>query len=269
MNYPTLATQIDGIENLGALSVTSVEAIIAVDPDLIIGVDTRFLAFYDVLSVAPTLLYTFHHSGEWQDVAAFAAAATNNEGLYDTQMTIYEARVEDFQSLLGDEEVEVSVVRIRPEELRLYVLASFPSSVIEDVGLLRPESQNYDYEGLLEAFSSTTFYAISLENIQFADGDVIFVWSSSANAELAEDADARRQVLLDDPLWQSLGAIQSDDIYLVGGHWIGSSLILAHYILDDLFSSVLDDNPAEVSPNPFIVNNDDMGGIDATEESSE
>ncbi|MEO1290357.1 MAG: hypothetical protein AAFV93_21605, partial [Chloroflexota bacterium] len=161
MNYPTLATQIDGIENLGALSVTSVEAIIAVDPDLIIGVDTRFLAFYDVLSVAPTLLYTFHHSGEWQDVAAFAAAATNNEGLYDTQMTIYEARVEDFQSLLGDEEVEVSVVRIRPEELRLYVLASFPSSVIEDVGLLRPESQNYDYEGLLEAFSSTTFYAIS------------------------------------------------------------------------------------------------------------
>ena len=45
---------------------------------------------------------------------------------------------------------------------------------------------------------------------------------------------------------------------------------MAHYILNDLFSFVSEVDPAEVSPNLFIVNNDeDMGGIESTEKSSE
>lgn len=254
MNYPTLASQIADIENLGNLSVASAEAIIAAAPDLIIGSDTRQSMFYEQLStIAPTLLYTFRHSGEWQAIAQFTAEAVHREAEYEAQLATYNARVETFQSLLDNETIDVSVVRVRPEALRLYVLDSFPGSVIDDVGLSRPESQNYDYEDLQAAFNSTTFYAISRENIELAEGDVVFVWSSSATAVLAEEAEEQRQALLDDPLWQSLDAIQAGDVYIVGSYWIGSSFISAHYILDDLFTFVLDVDPAAIAPNPFII----------------
>lgn len=254
LNYPTRASQTEVIEDLGRLSLTGFEALLATEPDLIIGDDSRILPFYEQLStIAPTLLFTFNHSGAWQDVAEFVTSATKREAAYETQLAAYNDRLEIFQSNLDDENIIVSVVRVRPIDLRLYVADSFPGSVIADAGLSRPPSQQYDYEQLREEFDATTFYAISRENIQLADGDIIFVWSSSPSAELAEDTEDRRQALLNDPLWQSLEATQADTVYIVGSHWIGSSFAAAHAVLDDLFIYVLGIDPAEIAPNPIPI----------------
>ena len=250
LNFPTLADQLEGIQDLGPLAITSIEAIVEADPDLIIGHEARFVQFYDALSaVAPTLLYEFEHSGVWQDVAQFTAQVVNREAEYEEQSAAYNERVEDFRESLGDREIVASVIRIRPDALRLYVEASYPGSVLEDVGLSRPESQQYDNEAMLAAFGQSTFYAISLENIQLVDGDVIFVWSSSPTRALAEQAEERMAELLDDPLWGTLDAVQDGQVYEVGGHWIGSSFIAAHYMLDDLSARL--DAPIE-TPNPFV-----------------
>lgn len=249
LNFPALADQIEGIQDLGSLAFANIEAVIEAEPDIIIGHEARFISFYDDLSaVAPTLLYEFEHSGVWQDVAHFVAEIVGRQAEYEANLADYNARVADFRDSLGEREIVVSVIRIRPDALRLYVQDSFPGSVIADAGLVRPESQQYSSEEMRAEFGQTTFYAISLESIQLVDGDVIFIWASSPTRELAEQSDERLQELVDDPLWGTLDAVQAGQVYEVGGHWIGSSFIAAHYLLDDL-SARLD---VEVeTPNPF------------------
>lgn len=237
LNFPALADDLEGIQDLGSLAFANIEAIIAAEPDLIIGHEARFIGFYDDLSaVAPTLLYEFEDSGVWQDVAQFVAEVVDRQAEYEANLADYNARVADFRESLGEREIVVSVIRIRPNALRLYVQDSFPGSVIEDAGLVRPESQQYTSREMRAEFSQTTFYAISLESIQLVDGDVIFIWTSSPTRELAEQSDERLQELVDDPLWGTLDAVQTGQVYEVGGHWIGSSFIAAHYLLDDLTS---------------------------------
>lgn len=249
LNFPALADDLEGIQDLGSLAFANIEAIIAAEPDLIIGHAARFISFYDDLSaVAPTLLYEFEHSGVWQDVAHFVAEVVGRQAEYEANLADYNARVADFRDSLGEREIVVSVIRIRPDALRLYVQDSFPGSVIADVSLVRPESQRYTSEEMQSEFGQTTFYAISLESIQLVDGDVIFIWTSSPTRELAEQSDERLQELVDDPLWGTLDAVQAGQVYEVSGHWIGSSFIAAHYLLDDL--SVGLDVEVE-TPNPF------------------
>jgi len=249
LNFPPLSDDLEGIQDLGSLAFANIEAIIAAKPDLIIGHDARFISFYDDLSaIAPTLLYEFEHSGVWQDVAQFVAEVVGRQAEYEANLVNYNARVADFRESLGEREIVVSVIRIRPDALRLYVQDSFPGSVIADASLVRPESQQYSSEEMRAEFGQTTFYAISLESIQLVDGDVIFIWTSSPTRELAEQSDERLQELVDDPLWGMLDAVQAGQVYDVGGHWIGSSFIAAHYLLDDL--SVRLDVEVE-TPNPF------------------
>jgi hypothetical protein len=45
--------------------------------------------------------------------------------------------------------------------------------------------------------------------------------------------------------------VRDDQVYRVGGHWIGWGFHAAHAVIDDLFTYVAEVNPAEVSPNPF------------------
>jgi len=260
LNFPALADDLEGIQDVGSLAFANIEAVIAAEPDLIIGHEARFIEFYDDLSaVAPTLLYEFEHSGVWQDVAQFVAEVVGRQAEYEANLADYNARVADFRNSLGEREIVVSVIRIRPDALRLYVKDSFPGSVIEDAGLVRPESQQYDSEAMRAEFGQTTFYAISLENIQLVDGDVIFIWTSSPTRELAEQSDERLQELVDDPLWGTLDAVQAGQVYEVGGHWIGSSFIAANYLLDDL-SSRLD---VEIeTPNPFKPEPEAVGATD-------
>jgi iron complex transport system substrate-binding protein len=250
--YPTLAYQVEGVQNLGPLALTSLERAVEGDPDLIIGHEARFVQYYDdFTAIAPTLLYEFEHSGIWQEVADFVAQTVDREAEYEALLTEYDTRVADLQTSLDGADPVTSVVRIRPREVRLYVVDSYPGSVLEDVGLPRPESQQYESEAMRAEFGQSTFYGISEERIELADGDVIFIWTSSPTQELAQDSEERLQELMNDPLWSQLDAVQQGNAYEVGGHWIGASFVAAHYMLDDLFRHVVGVNPAEVSPNPF------------------
>ncbi|MBC1222485.1 ABC transporter substrate-binding protein [Nostoc sp. UCD121] len=69
---------------------------------------------------------------------------------------------------------------------------------------------------------------ISLESINYAEGDVIF---------LQQHPQANNyQQITNHPLWLQLNAVKSGKVYEVGGdYWHGGSYIAANLILDDLF----------------------------------
>lgn len=254
IDFPYLAEDVEGITNLGALESLKVETLIATKPDLIIGDVDRHGPFYaDLAAIAPTTLYEIQHSGQWQDIAAFVADIANSTTELERIVEQYEARIMVLQDTLGESVAteEISVVRIMPNNVRLYAKDSFLGSIIAEAGLPRPASQDLNDTELQDQHNSSTFYNISDERIDLADGDVIFIWATGYTPEIAADAEARLVDLRDDPLWGSLDAVQQEQVFEVGGYWIGSSFIAAHAMLDDLFVYVAEVDPQEVAPNPF------------------
>jgi iron complex transport system substrate-binding protein len=80
---------------------------------------------------------------------------------------------------------------------------------------------------------------ISREQLGQADGDVIFLWTGESISDVASTAQEKLEVLLQDPLWRRLKAVQAGRVYTVPSYWIGSGPIAANAILDDLFTFLI------------------------------
>jgi iron complex transport system substrate-binding protein len=187
-----------GITNVGDIAEPNLEEIAALEPDLIVSLQFRHEAIYEQLSgIAPTVLSPYDSEG-WRD--GFLVSAGLGESVETTT---------------------VSVVRVLTGELRSYQASSFSGTVLEAVGLPRPESQ----QG-----TEDTWLPQSLESLNEVDASVIFVtlWSGSTEEDLA--------TLLTNPLWQTLEAVQANKVYLVPDeYWMTAiGYLAAGLILDDL-----------------------------------
>ena len=248
-SYDYLVPDIEGIADVGFPP--NLESIAALNPDLII---VGFTEEYEELSqIAPTLQYTLSGSGDWRRPIEMAGEALNQSEAVAERFAEYEARVAALADTIGDpSEIEVSILRLSPEQLMINLIESYPSVIVDDVGFSRPESQALSVEEAEGLYESAIGGFISLEEIPRADGDVVFVWSQQVTAEQNAEADVYYQEIQDQPVWQTLEAVQNDRVYRVGGHWIGWGFYAAHAVIDDLFTYVAEVDPAEVAPNPFL-----------------
>jgi iron complex transport system substrate-binding protein len=130
---------------------------------------------------------------------------------------------------------KVSVVRIYPDTLSLYFRDSFCGIILQDAGLLRPDAQDISASEAKRWFSNEVQGSISLEQVEQADGDVMFVWTSEDSVAADQSAKKRLENLQTEPLWQQLNAIKRNRVYFVPEYWIGSGPIAANAVIDDLF----------------------------------
>lgn len=248
-SYDYLVPDIEGIADVGFPP--NLESIAALNPDLIM---VGFTEEYEELSqIAPTISTVQSGSGDWRRPIELAGEAINQSGAVAERFAEYEARVAVLADTIGDpSELEVSILRLSPEQLMINLIESYPSVIVDDVGFARPESQALSVEEAEGLYESAIGGFISLEEIPRVDGDVIFVWSQQVTAEQNAEADVYYQSIQDQPVWQTLEAVQNDRVYRVGGHWIGWGFYAAHAVIDDLFTYVAEVDPAEVAPNPFL-----------------
>jgi iron complex transport system substrate-binding protein len=228
------------------------EAILALEPDLIVG-SSYDLDLYEQLSaIAPTALYLTDASGEWKEGMYFVGEVLNQQAVVEQLFADYEARVASIAEAIGTpQDIVVSVVRVLPDRVMLNLSNSFPSTVVADVGFARPESQAFDPEAAIERYGSDVGVDISLEELPMADGDVIFVWGAQPTSDQDAATNENWQALVSNPLWGTLGAVQREQVYRVGSTWVGWGFHAAHGILDDLTTFMVPDG-ADVLPNPFI-----------------
>jgi iron complex transport system substrate-binding protein len=247
---PELVDRLAEVVDLGQPA--SLEILLAEQPDLILTVSG---AYDEVLSqlneIAPVVVIQFEYSGQWKEVTQAFAEVIGAEAEIEAVFESYDMRAAALNELLGEEPPVVSVVRILPDAINLYMRESFPGTVLADSGITQPESQDYSAEEAIELFDNPIQYTISRENLRDADADIIITWSFGATEELREAAQEQRETLLNDPLWSALEAVQSERMYQGGPYWIGSGIYAAHRILDDLFLYVAEVDPAEVAPNPL------------------
>ena len=248
-SYGYLPPDTEGIADVGFPP--NLESIAALNPDLIM---VRFTEEYEELSqIAPTISTVDSDSVDWRRPIELAGEALNQSEEVAERFAEYEARVAVLADTVGNpSEIEVSILRVSSEQLMINLAESYSSVIVDDVGFARPESQALSVEEAEGLYENATSGVISLEEIPRVDGDVVFVWSQQEMVEQNTEADGYYQSIQDQPVWQTLEAVQNDRVYRVGDHWVGWGFYAAHAIIDDLFTYVAEVDPAEVAPNPFM-----------------
>lgn len=238
-----MAEQMAQVQNVGQSGEPNLEQVLTLKPDLILGLDYHQGAYAQASQIAPTMLFGFEHSGQWKEVFQTVAADLGQSAAAEQTMAAYTARTAKFKTQMGERlnDLQVSVVRIYPDTINLYLRDSFVGTVLQDAGLSRPPAQNISAEEANARFGNPIQTSISRELLEQADGDVIFLWTGENTTEAAESAQKNLQILQDDPLWQQLEAVQQGRVYQVPSYWIGSGPIAANAVLDDLFKYLVEE----------------------------
>lgn len=171
-----LHARAQGVESVGILAQPNLERIAALRPDLILGDGTATLddATLDKLErFAPTAIVG-RNGGHWRTTFQGAADALGRKQRGAELLAVYDKRVADIRSRLGaNADAEVSIVRWGGIGLPAIVKEDLSAgSVLKDIGLRRPRFQRGRGPGHT--------VPVSLEHIEYLDGDYIFFGSLGA-----------------------------------------------------------------------------------------
>ena len=235
-----LHDQLDDVENIGQQGEPNLEKVLALNSDLIVGLDFYQAIYAQTSQIAPTVLFGFEHSGRWKEIFRTIGETLGRGDIVQQVMSDYDKRLETFKAKMGDRHPKVSVVRIYPNSINLYLRDSFPGTVLQDAGLERPPAQDLSADVAQRLANNPIQMAISQEVLSQVDGDVLFVWTAENQAEANQEAQKKLEKLQSDPLWKTLNVVQKNKVYFVPSYWIGSGPIAANAILDDLFKYLVE-----------------------------
>ncbi|CAM4042081.1 ABC transporter substrate-binding protein [Kibdelosporangium persicum] len=208
------------VKPVGTLQELDLDAIRALQPDLILGSKFRQEKFYDELtSIAPTV-FTEKVGITWKDNFLLDADALGKKSEAQALLDKYTQRAAGLKRTSQ----KVSLVRFMPDEIRVYGPESFSGIVLKDAGVPRTARQE------LADKSDKRFDKVSPERVQEVDGDVIFV------SAYGEKAAQRQAEVTAGPLWTKLSAVAAGRSYVVDDEvWmLGIGVTAANKILDDL-----------------------------------
>jgi iron complex transport system substrate-binding protein len=235
---PYLDDQTAGIETVGTMTQPSLERLALLDPDLIIMLSFSREAYPRLTQIAPTVVLEATERSLPKRLRKLAEFV-NREEEAEEIIEELEQLIKQFQDDMGErlDEVEVSVLRVRSDGIFGYVKSSPTGIALEELGIKRPPAQ--DVFRLLG-----TRIDISMERLDQADGDIIFIWGA-----LKGDAEARER-LFANPLWQRLNAVQAGHVYVVPeDYWAFPGVQGFRLIVEDLYTYLVEQHP-EKSPSP-------------------
>jgi iron complex transport system substrate-binding protein len=215
-----LADDVGDIEVVGLTEEPNIEAIAALEPDLILGARVRHEALYERLSgIAPTV-FTESSGTNWKDGLAVAADALDATDEADAWIDAYEARADEIGEQVDAADTTLSIVRfLLPDEIRLYGPDTFSGTVLTDVGFRLVDHPWDEY----------SMQVISAEQLDAADADLVF--ATSYGGTDTPDFDATFSQV--STLWDRLPAVAEgrqhwvdDDTWMLGIGPLGADLIL-------------------------------------------
>lgn len=228
--YDHIAEDMKDVKVVGVESQVNVEAIAALQPDLIIGNKMRQEDIYEQLkAIAPTV-FAEDLRGNWKNNFELYAKAVNKEEKGKEVLAAYDKRIEDLKEKLGDKiNTKVSMVRFMAGDVRIYHKDSFSGVILEQIGLARPESQ--DQEDFAEK-------GVTKERIPAMDGDILFYFTYDEGDGKATEVEKE---WIEDPLFQNLEVAKKGEVYKVDDAiWnTAGGVKAANLMLDDLEKHML------------------------------
>ncbi|MGV2883608.1 ABC transporter substrate-binding protein [Paenibacillus taichungensis] len=205
-----LGDQPSDVQVLGTRDEPNLEAIVALDPDLIIMTDFQEKQYESVSKIAPTLVLDFYE--DWRDTLATVAKITDKQDEAEKVRTAYEDKVAGLKTKLSEKMGDETVALIRPrkEGIRVHGIEHRTGGILyQDLGLKMP--------ALVEGIKDDTSVEISMEKVPEIGADRYFVLSDELFAAEAE-------AMVSNPVWKSLDAVKNNRTYDVN-----STLWIAYY----------------------------------------
>lgn len=219
-----------GVVDLGSFMEPSIEKIVALQPDLIIGSDFLGEEAYQMASrLAPTALLTGANWKEfYRTLSNIAGVADGIEGRF----VEYEKRVASVRERVP-KDVRVSVVRITPWEFQVYLDepdAWAPFDVLREAGVRRTDFETSE--------TKVGTKRLDFEGLAGLDGDILLYIVGGSNDSATS---GRHEAVLANPLWQMLPAVKEGRAYRVdAATWMEfSGLASANKVLDDIETYII------------------------------
>jgi iron complex transport system substrate-binding protein len=213
-----LSDRTAGVELVGTIEIPNLEAIAALQPDLILSATVRHEELYDKLSAIAPTVFTAGSGTNWREGFQLVAEALGRADSGEQMLADYDAQADRIGEAIGASGKKAAIVRFLPDETRIYGPSTFSGSVLTDVGFTLPDLTYDEY----------SMAYISPEEIDQASADVIFATT------YGDPEESTRSTVT--PLWDRLTAVQEGCQFDVeDGEWmIGIGLIGAKIILADL-----------------------------------
>lgn len=220
---------LEGLTEVGVVWEPNVEAVAALEPDVILGSKVRHEAVYEQLSAIAPTVFTETTGPEWRENFELHAQALGKEEEAEQVAADFDARVDEVVEAIGGQETvagtTVGFTRfIEGAPTRLYLDDTFVGSLFKELGVGRPA--NLEPTG----FSLD----VSPEQIDQANADVIF-YSTYGDPKAAKETE-----ITEGPLWQELDAVKAGKVYRVDDNlWmLGIGYSGAELVLDQIEESL-------------------------------
>jgi iron complex transport system substrate-binding protein len=166
------ATEIDSV---GTVTEPSLEKIAALEPDLILGTESRHSALYDQLSAIAPTVFMASQADPWPDNVRLVGRTLGAEADAQALLDRYSARCGEVAQRYGTAGKTAQLVRPRNDLLTLYGPTSFAGSTLECAGFTTPP---HEWKGSISA-------DLSLELVLEAKADYVFVTATKPGDETA------------------------------------------------------------------------------------
>lgn len=223
-----LGDRVEDIISLGKENGISLEKIVNLKPDLILGFEIDPEKYKLLSKVAPTVsIQVLEPVGQkWKETFQKLAEFLDKSKEAEIKLAQYHQRVtqlkQNVEKRFGG--TTVSVARFYADgQIRFNTVFHFSVSILQEVGFSAPPQQ-------VPFANTANRYAvfISLEKLELLDADILFV-------TLDPGSETYFKEYQENPLWKKLNVVQNNQVYTVdSSYWYGGSILGANAILDDV-----------------------------------
>lgn len=133
-----LGEEAAGIESVGTVAEPRIESIAALEPDLILGTETRHGEYYDQLAAIAPTVFMASQSDPWQDNVRLVGRTLGLEDRAEELLGDYADRCSEIADEFATEGKTSQLIRPRDDVLTLYGPLSFAGSTLECAGFTTP-----------------------------------------------------------------------------------------------------------------------------------
>jgi iron complex transport system substrate-binding protein len=215
---------------IGTRSQPSLEAILALKPDLIVGEDADSSSYSALSQIAPTILLRGTEADQWKSNIQRLSKAFNSEAIAWDVIAAHIQKIQQAKAKLAPIVTQKRTLLVSTDGSSFSVFHDqndYAGSLLRDLGFS------------LITVGDNRYPNVSLEVLPQLKADFIFVMTSSDNT--VEDERAR---WAQQPILRSLSAYQNNQVYFVD-YQLWSRIrgpIVAELILDEIQTLLLPDN---------------------------
>jgi len=226
--YRYLREALGAVPHVGLETQPSLEDIALLKPDLIVASRFRHERIAPLLrQIAPVLM--LEEVFEFKKTLALMGAALQRQQQADDILNRWQQRVAQLRQQLQHTFADrwpptVSILDIREDHIRSYLPASFPGSVLSELG--------FNWSDGSRETSGVSIKLTSKESLGVVNADIFFVFLRAQNAAVQRNY----QSLVRHPLWQQMRAPQQGQVWQVDGiAWsLSGGMLGANLMLDDV-----------------------------------